>query len=84
MNMETVQIQLEKHLLDKAIAYAKLRGIDLSTMLTDYLSRLVKQQEEKSEIPDVIQSLLGAGSPVDETDLNGREAYHRYLEEKYR
>ena len=74
--METVQIQLEKHLLDKAIAYAKLRGIDLSTMLTDYLSRLVKQQEEKSEIPD--------GSPVDETDLNGREAYHRYLEEKYR
>ena len=53
-------------------------------MLTDYLSRLVKQQEEKSEIPDVIQSLLGAGSPVDETDLNGREAYHRYLEEKYR
>ena len=57
--METVQIQLEKHLLDKAIAYAKLRGIDLSTMLTDYLSRLVKQQEEK-----VMLVAIGAGIAV--------------------
>lgn len=82
--METIQIHLEKHLLDKAVVYAKQRGVDLSSILADYLTRLIKQQEKASEIPDVVQSLLGAGSPVEEDDLNGRKAYHRYLEEKYR
>ena len=59
--METIQIKLEKQLLDKALVYAKQRGVDLSAMLSDYLSRLVKQEEKKQEIPDVVQSLLGAG-----------------------
>lgn len=38
---------------------------------------------ETSEVPDIVLSLLGAGTSVNEDDLNGREAYH-YLEEKYR
>ena len=79
--METIQIKLEKQLLDKALVYAK---VDLSAMLSDYLSRLVKQEEKKQEIPDVVQSLLGAGTPVASDDLNGRKAYQQYLEEKYR
>lgn len=82
--METIQIELEKQLLDKALVYAKQRGMDLSSMLSDYLSRLVKQEGKKQEIPDVVQSLLGAGTPVASDDLNGREAYRQYLEEKYR
>ena len=87
--METIQIKLEKQLLDKALVYAKQRyakqrGVDLSAMLSDYLSRLVKQEEKKQEIPDVVQSLLGAGTPVAPDDLNGRKAYQQYLEEKYR
>jgi len=39
---------------------------------------------ETSEVPDIVLSLLGAGTSVNEDDLNGREAYHHYLEEKYR
>ncbi len=83
-DMETIQIKLEKQLLDKALVYAKQRGVDLSAMLSDYLSRLVKQEEKKQEIPDIVQSLLGAGTPVAPDDLNGRKAYQQYLEEKYR
>ena len=83
-DMETIQIKLEKQLLDKALVYAKQRGVDLSAMLSDYLSRLVKQEEKKQEIPDVVQSLLGAGTPVAPDDLNGRKAYQQFLEEKYR
>ena len=29
-------------------------------------------------------SLLGAGEKIDENDINGREAYYQYLEEKYK
>lgn len=82
--METIQIKLEKNLLDKALAYAKRQGVDLSLMLSDYLSRLIKQEEKQQEIPDIVQSLLGAGTSVAADDLNGREAYQQYLEEKYR
>lgn len=35
-------------------------------------------------IPDIVLSLLGAGQSVGEEDLNGREAYQKHLEEKYR
>ena len=72
--METIQIKLEKQLLDKALVYAKQRGMDLSSILSDYLSRLVKQEDKKQEIPDIVQSLLGAGTQVAADDLNGRKS----------
>lgn len=34
-------------------------------------------------VPDIVLSLLGAGSPVADDDLNARKAYNEYLEEKY-
>ena len=37
----------------------------------------------KTAMPDIVFSLLGAGVPVADNDLNAREAYHTYLEEKY-
>ena len=35
-------------------------------------------------VPDVVLSLLGAGESVAKDDLNGRDAYYHYLEEKYK
>lgn len=37
----------------------------------------------KTGMPDIVFSLLGAGAPVADNDLNAREAYHNYLEAKY-
>ncbi len=34
-------------------------------------------------IPDVVLSLIGAGEKIADDDLNAREAYYQYLEEKY-
>jgi (2Fe-2S) ferredoxin len=83
--METIQIKLEKQTFDDATLYARRKGIDLATMIEDYLSRIVRKKKMKSEdIPDIVQSLLGAGEPVADDDLNAREAYYKYLEEKYR
>lgn len=36
------------------------------------------------QVPDVVLSLLGAGEPVADDDLNARKAYNEYLEEKYK
>lgn len=83
--METTQIKLDKNVVDKAIAYAHQKGVNLSSLIEDYLNRLMQQAEAEEEaIPDIVLSLLGAGQSVDEEDINGREAYQKYLEEKYR
>ena len=48
--------------------------------------RFVGTGENATEqaVPDVVQSLLGAGEKVAEDDMNAREAYYEYLEEKYK
>lgn len=83
--METTQIHLNKNTVDKAIVYARQRGLDLSSIIESYLNRLVQQPKAIEEpIPDIVLSLLGAGEALEEDDLNGKKAYHKYLEEKYR
>lgn len=37
----------------------------------------------KSETPDIVLSLLGAGEKIPDDDLNGRNAYSKFLDEKY-
>lgn len=82
--MKTTQIKLNKNVVDKAVAYARQRGLDLSSIIENYLDRLVQQPKVNEEpIPDIVLSLLGAGKIDDDDDLNGRKAYHKYLEEKY-
>ena len=35
-------------------------------------------------VPDVVHSLLGAGESVADEDLNARDAYNKYLKDKYK
>lgn len=82
--METIQIKLSTDVMNEAVAYAGRRGTDISSLVEDYLIRLIRQKKTEKVIPDIIQSLLGAGEPAEEDDLNGRKAYQAYLEEKYK
>lgn len=82
--METIQIKLSKDIMNEAVLYASRRGTDVSSLVEDYLIRLIRQKKTEKVIPDIIQSLLGAGEPVEEDDLNGRKSYQAYLEEKYK
>ena len=38
---------------------------------------------DEAEVPEIVCSLLGAGSPVDDQDLNAREAFYQYQMEKH-
>lgn len=81
--MATTAIRLNKELVDKAQAYATAEGKSLSSIIEDFLSRLTSSREEREEIPDIVLSLLGAGAPVDDDDINGRKAYYGHLEQKH-
>ncbi len=83
INME---VAINSQLYQQASNYAKQHGLSLTTVIENFLVRFVRQRKEAEEqaVPDVVLSLLGAGEPVAEDDINAREAYYQYLEDKYK
>ena len=53
-----------------------------------YVKRLrrhaIPADRTNADVPDVVLSLLGAGAPIADDDLNARNAFNQYLEEKYK
>jgi hypothetical protein len=82
-SMETIHIELDKVIAEKAIAYAKEKGTNLSKIISDYLNAMTSQQSQENVLPDVVKSLIGAGEPIEKDDLNGRKAYNKYLMKKH-
>jgi len=81
-----MELAINRNIYRQAQAYAQQQGLNLTAVIENFLVRFIgKSQEDANEnIPDVVLSLLGAGEAVDAKDLNGREAYYQYLEEKYK
>ena len=63
-----LQQQMEEHLLHYQLRQAPLPNNSI----------------DEQTIPDVVLSLLGAGLPLDDNDLNGRNAHYQFLEEKHK
>ena len=81
--MATTAIKLDKELVNKAQIYAASEGKTLSSIIEDFLLHLTTKESKVEEIPDIVLSLLGAGTPVNPDDINGREAYYSHLEQKH-
>ena len=82
-----MELVINNNIYQQASVYAKQRGISLSNMVEKFLLQVIRHsQSETSEakVPDVVLSLLGAGTHVAADDLNARKAYNEYLEEKYK
>lgn len=86
--MATTAVYLNKEIVEQARIYAASKGESLSSIIEDYLNRLTfkygQQETELDEVPDIVLSLLGAGTSVEEDDLNGRKAYYGHLEKKHK
>lgn len=80
-----MQVAISNNIYTQAQMYAERKGQDLSALIERYLLMFIQRNKAaaKEEIPDVVASLLGAGKAIENDDLNGRKAYHRYLEGKY-
>ena len=81
-----MQIAINNSIYQQAQNYAQQRGRSLTSIIESFLLKFISHDDTATEqaIPDVVQSLYGAGAPISESDLNGREAYNKYLEEKYK
>ena len=81
-----MEVVINSRLYQQASAYAQKRGLNLTSVIENFLIRFVGTSKDatEQEIPDVVQSLLGAGEKIAEDDMNAREAYYEYLEDKYK
>lgn len=81
-----MEIVINRNIYQQAQTYAQQQGLNLTTVIEDFLVRFIGKSQETADenIPDVVLSLLGAGEAVDDDDLNARKAYYQYLEEKYK
>jgi hypothetical protein len=81
-----MEVAINSQLYQQASVYAQQHGLNITSVIENFLMRFIGHQKETTEqaVPDVVLSLLGAGEPVAEDDLNAREAYQQYLEEKYK
>ena len=86
LNNVIMEVAINSQLYQQASVYAQQHGLNITSVIESFLMRFIGHQKETTElaVPDVVLSLLGAGEPVAEDDLNAREAYQQYLEEKYK
>ena len=81
-----MEITINNKIYKQAQEYAQQRGMNLSTIIENYLLRFIGKNDSTPDdetIPDVVLSLLGAAEATDPDDMNGRASYYKYLEEKY-
>jgi hypothetical protein len=81
-----MDVAINNNIYQQASAYAQKQGLSLTSVIENFLMRFIVRNQSATEqpVPDVVLSLLGAGEPVADDDINAREAYQQYLEEKYK
>ena len=81
-----MEVAIDNNIYKQASDYAEKQGLNLTTVIEDFLVHFAREEKQAADqsVPDIVLSLLGAGEPVQEDDLNGRKAYYQYLEEKHK
>ena len=81
-----MEVAINKNIYQQAQAYAQQQGLSLNAVIESFLLRFIGRSQAATEqpVPDIVLSLLGAGETVGDDDLNAREAYYQYLDEKYK
>ena len=75
-----MEVTIDTKLYQQALSYAQQQGLNLTSVIENFLVRFVGSSKNTTEqaVPDVVLSLLGAGESVADEDLNAREAYQDY------
>lgn len=75
-------LSLNQEVVERAKAYAKSSNVSLSKLIESYLSALTSRNKEKSTITPLVESLSGVIDLPD--DFDEKDAYSKYLIEKYK
>ena len=80
-----MDVAINTNIYRQASDYASQQGLSLTDVIENYLVRFIARGKVAEQpVPDIVLSLFGAGESLSDDDLNAREAYYKYLEEKYK
>lgn len=65
-----MEVAINNNIYKQASDYAKEQGLNLSSVIEDFLKRFIVRSKAANEqdIPDVVKSLLGAGEDIDNNE----------------
>lgn len=75
-------LSLDESIIKRAKKYAKSNNISLSKLIESYLTTLIQQKRNPTEITPLVESLSGVINLDDDFDV--KDAYADYLIEKYK
>ncbi|MEO1434090.1 MAG: DUF6364 family protein [Bacteroidota bacterium] len=73
-------LKLNQQTIEKAKRYSKDKGLSLSKLIENYLEALTGDTVEDFKISPLVKSLTGV---VKIDDVDSKEAYIDYLDQKY-
>ena len=72
-------LNLNKEIIEEAKTYARSQSVSLSKLIENYLQSITRESKKESTVSPLVESLTGIIS----SDLNEREEYRYYIEQKY-
>ena len=80
-----MEVAINNNIYKQASDYAKEQGLNLSSVIEDFLKRFIVRSKAANEqdIPDVVKSLLGAAENIDNEDLMYWDVAIRFTKKQY-
>ena len=72
-------LNLNKEIIEEAKTYARSQSVSLSKLIENYLHSLTRESKKEATVSPLVESLTGIIS----SDLNEREEYRDYIDQKY-
>ena len=72
-------LNLNKEIIEEAKTYARSQSVSLSKLIENYLHSLTRESKKESTVSPLVESLTG----IIPSDLNEREEYRDYIDQKY-
>ena len=72
-------LNLNKEIIEEAKTYARSQSVSLSKLIENYLQSLTRESKKESTVSPLVESLTG----IIPSDLNEREEYRDYIDQKY-
>ena len=72
-------LNLNKEIIEEAKTYARSQSVSLSKLIENYLHSITRESKKESTVSPLVESLTG----IIPGDLNEREEYRDYIDQKY-
>lgn len=72
-------LNIDQNVIEDAKTYAKNHSVSLSKLIENYLHSITKKEKTQSKVSPLVESLTG----IIPSDIDERNDYRNYIDQKY-